>query len=67
MEDLPAGRKKGIMIWCGYLNLLWFCDRDAGLSRILGAQRYLPGDPKVNERFGEWEKELYKKVGKDKL
>jgi CubicO group peptidase (beta-lactamase class C family) len=67
MEDLPAGRKKGIMIWCGYPNLLWFCDRDAGLSGILGTQIYLPGDPKVNELFGEWEKELYKMVAKEKL
>jgi hypothetical protein len=37
------------------------------LSGILGTQIYLPGDPKVNELFGEWEKELYKKIRKEKL
>jgi CubicO group peptidase (beta-lactamase class C family) len=66
MEDLPGGMKKGTMIWYGYPNLFWFCDRDSGLSGILGTQLFLAGDAKVNELFEEWEKELYSKLGKEK-
>jgi hypothetical protein len=67
LEDLPAARRKGTMSWGGYPNLLWFCDRKAGVSGIYGSQIYLPGDLKTQELFGKWEKELYNKVEKEKL
>jgi CubicO group peptidase (beta-lactamase class C family) len=67
MEDLPGARRKGTMSWGGYPNLLWFCDRKAGVSGIYGGQIFAPGDLKSQQLFGEWEKELYKKVGKEKL
>ncbi len=67
MEDLPGGRKKGTMFWGGYPNLFWFCDREAGINGILGTQISMPGDKKTTEWMWEWEKELYKKAGKEKL
>jgi CubicO group peptidase (beta-lactamase class C family) len=67
MEDLSGAVKKGTMTWGGYPNLQWFCDRKAGLSGILGCQTSIPGDLKVIRLYQEWQKELYKRHGKEKL
>jgi len=67
LKDVEGGRRAGTMAWGGYPNLLWFCDRKAGLSGIAGAQVVPAGDPKFNRLFALWEQELYKKAGKGKL
>lgn len=67
LEDLPGRRRKGTMAWGGYPNLIWFIDRVGGMAGIYGSQICFPGDPKTIELMGLWEKELYKKSGKEKL
>jgi hypothetical protein len=53
-----SGRRKGTMSWGGYPNLLWFIDREAGISGILGTQINPPGDAKVVELATNWMLEL---------
>jgi len=65
MEDL-ATKRKGTMCWGGYPNLLWFCDRAAGISGIYGSQINPPGDPKTLQLVAKWEKEIYKSAEKAK-
>lgn len=67
MEDLPNATRKGTMAWGGYPNLQWFCDRSAGMSGIFGCQIFMPGDLKEIELYREWQKELYKKSGMERL
>jgi len=67
MEDVPGTMTKGTMVWGGYPNLQWFCDRSAGMSGIFGSQIFLPGDLKEIALYKEWQKELYEKTGKDIL
>lgn len=67
MEDLPGALTKGTMAWGGYPNLQWFCDRKAGMSGIFGCQIHAPGDLRMIELSSQWQRELYKKAGKEKL
>jgi CubicO group peptidase (beta-lactamase class C family) len=67
MEDLKGERRKGTMVWGGYPNLIWFCDRFGGMSGIYGSQLNPPGDLKTVELVTAWIKELYSKAGKAKL
>lgn len=66
LNDVEGGRRAGTIAWGGYPNLLWFCDRKAGLSGIAGSQIVPSGDTKFNSLFALWEQELYKKAGKGK-
>ncbi|KAF2263886.1 beta-lactamase/transpeptidase-like protein [Lojkania enalia] len=43
-SDAPDGKRAGTMIWGGYPNLAWFCDRKAGLCGIWAQQTVPPGD-----------------------
>lgn len=66
--DAYPGRSAGTIAWGGYPNLLWWCDRSAGISGIIGTQINPPGDLKVENLFKEWTKECYAKAGiKEKL
>jgi len=65
MEDLP-GRRKGSMSWGGYPNLLWWIDRESGMSGIYGSNFTPPGDLKTISLFYMWEKEMYARAGKGK-
>ncbi|TVY87370.1 Acyltransferase [Lachnellula willkommii] len=67
LKNVDGGRRAGTIAWGGYPNLLWFCDRKAGLSGIAGSQMVPSGDPKFNRLFALWEQELYKRAGKGKL
>ena len=67
MDDVPGTLRKGTMVWGGYPNLQWFCDRRAGVSGIFGSQIFLPGDAKEIALYKEWQRELYKKVAKERL
>lgn len=57
------GRSAGSMAWGGYPNLIWWVDRAAGMSGILGTQITQPGDEKVVKWTSEWAKEIYHKAG----
>jgi CubicO group peptidase (beta-lactamase class C family) len=67
LKNVEGGRRAGTMNWGGYPNLVWFCDRKAGLSGIVGSQICPLGDAKFNQLVGLWERELYKISGKVKL
>jgi CubicO group peptidase (beta-lactamase class C family) len=67
LEGVPGGREKGAMAWVGYPNLFWWIDRVGGISGIYGTQVVPPGDPKAIEIRAAWEKEIYRKAGKQKL
>lgn len=66
MQDLD-GRKKGTMTWGGHPNLIWFLDRAGGMAGITGIQINPPGDQKMHELYWQWEKEMYKRAGKEGL
>lgn len=61
--DAFPGRSAGSLMWGGYPNLLWWCDRRAGMSGILGSQINPPGDLKILELAKAWIVESYEKAG----
>lgn len=63
MEDLEGRRKKGAMCWGGLPNLVWWADREAGVSGIYGSQLVPTGDQQTVEMFEEFEKAIYAEVG----
>ncbi|KAF2181661.1 beta-lactamase family protein [Zopfia rhizophila CBS 207.26] len=53
-DDSPDGKRAGTMVWGGYPNLIWFCDRKAGLCGLYAGQVVPPGDSKcaaLHRRF----------------
>jgi CubicO group peptidase (beta-lactamase class C family) len=69
LNALP-GRSAGSIAWGGYPNLLWYIDRRAGMSGIMGTQINPPGDMKVSSLMNEWIVACYKEAGveaKEKL
>ncbi|KAF7938395.1 uncharacterized protein EAE98_000733 [Botrytis deweyae] len=63
LEDLEGRRRKGAMYWCGLPNLLWWADREAGVSGIYGSQLIPTADKQIIEMFEEFEKAIYAEVG----
>jgi CubicO group peptidase (beta-lactamase class C family) len=64
------GRSAGSISWGGYPNLLWYVDRKAGMSGMIGTQICPPGDVIVNTLTHEWTARCYKEAGvepKEKL
>ncbi|KAF7888699.1 uncharacterized protein EAF02_003240 [Botrytis sinoallii] len=63
LEDLEGRRRKGAMHWGGLPNLLWWADREAGVSGIYGSQLIPTADKQIIEMFEEFEKAIYAEVG----
>ncbi|TGO61029.1 hypothetical protein BOTNAR_0135g00060 [Botryotinia narcissicola] len=62
LENLEGRRRKGAMYWTGLPNLLWWADREAGVSGIYGSQLLPTGDKQTIEMFEEFEKAVYAEV-----
>ncbi|TGO35726.1 hypothetical protein BHYA_0148g00140 [Botrytis hyacinthi] len=62
LENLEGRRRKGTMYWTGLPNLLWWADREAGVSGIYGSQLIPTGDKQTIEMFEEFEKAVYAEV-----
>ncbi|KAM0146131.1 hypothetical protein ACHAQE_008178 [Botrytis cinerea] len=63
LEDLEGRRRKGSMCWTGLPNLIWWADREAGISGIYGSQLVPTADKQTIEMFEEFEKAVYAGVG----
>ena len=61
--DAFPGRSAGTLSWGGMPNLHWWCDRNAGMSGIIGCQIFPPGDVQIRELLKAWTKDLYLKAG----
>ncbi|KAK6612016.1 transesterase [Botrytis cinerea] len=62
LEDLEGRRRKGSMCWTGLPNLIWWADREAGVSGIYGSQLVPTADKQTIEMFEEFEKAVYAEV-----
>lgn len=63
LNDLETtGRKKGSMSWGGLPNLVWWMDRQAGLSGIYASQVIPPGDPRSLEMARKFEGAMYERL-----
>ncbi|KAH7037578.1 beta-lactamase/transpeptidase-like protein [Microdochium trichocladiopsis] len=58
--DVPGGRLAGTMTWGGLPNLVWWCDRKAGLCALYAGQLLPPADARMAELCGLFEEGLYK-------
>ncbi|KAF2115080.1 beta-lactamase/transpeptidase-like protein [Lophiotrema nucula] len=67
LGETPDGKQPNTMFWGGYPNLIWWCDRKAGLTGLYAGQVVPPGDAKCAELDRKFEAgiyELYRKSGK---
>ncbi|KAF2273781.1 beta-lactamase/transpeptidase-like protein [Westerdykella ornata] len=60
MGDLPDGKREGTMVWGGLPNLIWFCDRKAGLTGLYAGQVLPTGDAQIANLMRKFEAGVYK-------
>ncbi|KAJ1335637.1 methyl acetate hydrolase [Microdochium nivale] len=57
--DIPGGRALGSMTWGGLPNLVWFCDRKAGICAFYAGQVIPFADARSIELASHFEKGIY--------
>lgn len=55
------GVSAGAIHWGGYPNLVWWVDREGGMSGMMGTQVNQPGDEKINALNAQWREEMYER------
>lgn len=62
--DKGDGMREGTMLWGGLPNLIWSCDRKAGLVTLYAGQVVPPGDAKCAELTRKFQQGMYALYGK---
>ncbi|CAD6445474.1 a02f840e-cae5-46a1-89d8-4bef08193b57 [Sclerotinia trifoliorum] len=61
-EDMEGRRRKGTMHWGGLPHLVWWMDREAGISGVYASQLFPPGDGQLGDMFEAFERAVYEEA-----